>query len=75
MRSGRIAMPIAVVICAFLVLPFWGETASAIAQEKNNSVLDLLRKYQTTQTKVENQSSKERIVHFPEDRSLGNLLI
>jgi len=51
------------------------EPKPELPSPNHSNLLDLLRKYQTTQTKVENQSSKERIVHFPEDRSLGNLLI
>jgi hypothetical protein len=75
MRSGRIAGPSAVVICAFLASLFWGATAPVAAEEKRDSVLDLLRKYQTTQTRVENPPSKERVVHFPKDRSIGRVYL
>lgn len=62
-------------ICAFLVLPFRGEAASANAEEKNSSVLDLLKRYQSQTPKPESTKSSTRIVHFPSDRSLGKLFI
>ncbi|MCX5638924.1 MAG: hypothetical protein NTX52_14705, partial [Planctomycetota bacterium] len=41
----------------------------------SGSPLDLLRKYQTIQAKSDKLPSQERIVHFPNDRSLGQLRI
>jgi len=41
----------------------------------SGSPLDLLRKYQTIQAKSDKLPSQERIVHFPSDRSLGQLRI
>lgn len=68
-------MPIAGVICAFLASLFWGATTAATAQEKNNSVLDLLKRYQPQMPKSDSTKSSARIVHFPTDRSLGSLSI
>ncbi len=68
-RRGKKSFTV-MVICAFLVL---GETTPAIAQEKSRSVLDLLHKYQTEQSKVKNIQNNARVVHFPKDRSLGSL--
>jgi Leucine-rich repeat (LRR) protein len=75
MCNGRVAASVARVVCAFLVLISWATTATGVAEEKRNSVLDLLKKYQTDKPKVQNPKVGERIVHFPTDRSLGTLNI
>lgn len=75
MCSFRRVMLSAAVVCVFVVPVCWGINVTTAAEEKRPSVLDLLRKYQTKQTKVENPPGKERIIHFPKDRSIGRLYL
>jgi hypothetical protein len=44
-------------------------------EQAHPKVLDLIRKYQAEQQKVQNIQDNTRIVHFPTDRSLGSLSI
>jgi len=75
MCNGWAAASVARVVCAFLVLISWAVTTAGVAQERPESVLDLLKKYQTDKPKVQNHKVGEQIVHFPADRSLGTLNI
>jgi len=50
-------------------------TATETSQQKRPSAWELLRKYAEQQAKVTDTQSKERIVHFPPDRSLGKLFV
>jgi len=63
----------AALIFAFSISACLAAPSEKTFTEKRPGMLDLIRKYQTTQTKVENPPSKGRIVHFPKDRSLGYL--
>jgi hypothetical protein len=44
-------------------------------EQAHPKVLDLIRKYQAEQQKIQNIQDNTRIVHFPTDRSLGSLSI
>jgi Leucine-rich repeat (LRR) protein len=63
----------AALIFAFSISACLAAPSEKTFTEKRPGMLDLIRKYQTTQTKVENLPGKERIVHFPKDRSIGYL--
>ena len=72
-RKSRFIVVAIVSLCAFQA------EASNIPTEPSDqarpTISDLLRKYQTTQTGVENPLSKERVVHFPNDRSIGHIYL
>lgn len=63
----------AALIFAFSISVCLAAPSEKTLTEKRPGMPDLIRKYQTTQTKVENPPSKERIIHFPKDRSIGYL--
>ena len=75
MCNSRAAVPIARVICTFIALVCWCVNTTGVAEEKRDSVLDLLKQYQTEKPKVQNFQAAGRIIHFPVDRSLGTLNI
>jgi Leucine-rich repeat (LRR) protein len=75
MCNGRAAVPIARVICTFIALVCWCINTTRAAEEKGDSVLDLLKRYQTEKPKVQNFQAGGRTLHFPADRLLGTLNI
>lgn len=50
-------------------------TASELSDKKRPSAWNLLRKHRQKQTELINPQSKERIVHFPDDGSIGRAFI
>jgi Leucine-rich repeat (LRR) protein len=62
-------------ICVAFMFLWADKPLRGADSEKQPSVLELLRTYQTKQEKITKPIAKERVVHFPMDRSLGNLLI
>jgi len=68
-------MPSAVVVRAFVVPVCRGINVTTAAEEKRPSVLDLLKRYQAESPKVSSTQQGGRVVHFPADRSLGELKI
>jgi Leucine-rich repeat (LRR) protein len=62
-------------ICTGLVPVCLAVTAAETSQQKRPSAWELLRKYTEQQAKVTVPRSKERVVHFPKDRSLGKLFV
>jgi len=58
-------------ICALFPVVIAAETS----QQMRPSAWELLRRYAEQQAKVTAPQSEERVVHFPPDRSLGNMMI
>jgi len=51
------------------------EPPTSPSDQARPTISDLLGKYQTKQTSVENPPSKDRVVHFPKDRSIGRVYL
>jgi len=65
----------AVLIFTFSISACLAAPSEKTFTEKRPGMLDLIRKYQTTQTGIENPPGKERVVHFPKDRSIGHIYL
>jgi len=66
---------ISFLICIAFMFLYSVKISRGAVDEKQSSVLELLRRYQTKQEQITTSQAKERVIHFPKDRSLGNLLI
>jgi len=62
-------------ICVGLVPVCSARSDTETARQKRPSAWELLRKYAEQQAKVTVPQSKERVVHFPKDRSVGRLFL
>ena len=71
MRKTKKAIQILAMICALFPVVIAAETS----QQMRPSAWELLRRYAEQQAKVTAPQSEERVVHFPPDRSLGNMMI
>jgi F-box/leucine-rich repeat protein 14 len=71
MRKVKRTVSIAMLICAGFVLICSAVNAAGTAHQKRVSARDLPGKYQAKQAKLPDTQSKERVVHFPKDRSIG----
>lgn len=72
-RKSQFIVVAIVSLCAFQAEA--SNIPTAPSDQTRPTISDLLRKYQTTQTKVEKPPSKERVVHFPKDRSIGHIYL
>lgn len=66
---------IAIMTCAGLIPLVRVGNAGETSVQKQTSILELLRKARTKQTELIEPPSEVRIIHFPKDRSLGELMI
>ena len=85
MRETRMIIKTTILICACFALVAWAGAERRKPREKRISTWELIRKQRIQNLKAakspaeENKSTKpqgkERIVHFPKNRSLGRLMI
>lgn len=75
MRNAKRTILIMLLIGAGFVPPGSRVAAQQTAVEKRSSAWDLLRKSRAKQTESAETPTKERVVNFPKDRSLGQLYI
>ena len=75
MRNAKQRIAAAILLCAGFMLPVSVTAAQQTAVEKRSSAWDLLRKSRSKQTESAETPTKERVVNFPKDRSLGQLYI
>jgi len=73
MCSAKRTIVIFVLVCAGCVPVCLAVTATETARQKRPSAWELLLRYAEQQAKVTVPRSKERVVHFPEDKDLGLL--
>lgn len=72
-RKSQFIVVAIVSLCAFQAEA--SNIPTAPSDQTRPTISDLLRSYPTTQTKVQNPPGKERIIHFPINRSFGRLMI
>ncbi len=62
-------------ICVVIVSVCLAVTATEASQQKRPSAWELLRRYAEQKAKITDTQSKERVVHFPKNRSIGRLYL
>lgn len=75
MHNTKQRIATAILLCAGFMLPVSVTAAQQMPVEKRSSAWDLLRKSRSKQTESTEIPTKERVVNFPKDRSLGQLYI
>ncbi|MHC4889984.1 MAG: leucine-rich repeat domain-containing protein [Planctomycetota bacterium] len=74
LSSVKKVLPV-LLICVCLVPVRSARTATETAQQKRPSAWELLHRYAEQQAKIAAPQSKERVVHFPEDKSIGRCFL
>ena len=75
MRNIRRRIITVILLCAGFVPFVWAETKSEKSVERPPSTWELIRKSQTKQADSAKPTRVERVLHFPKERSLGELMI
>jgi Leucine-rich repeat (LRR) protein len=75
MHNTKQRIATAILLCAGFMPAVSVTAAQQTPVEKRSSAWDLLRKSRSKQTESAETPTKERVVHFPKDRSLGQLYI
>jgi hypothetical protein len=75
MHNTKRRIATAILVCAGFMLPASVTAAQQTPAEKRTSAWDLLRKSRSKQTESAETPTKERVVNFPKDRSVGQLRV